>query len=466
MREQTEEQKLAGNEQENPAHEGESPEKFKVLADKEQRGLLAERVDQLVQKVATGQVENLVFLDKSARPVATLFLDLWRKEFPDKEAPHINFMNIGSEVGVSLEKELGRENYKSPDNPDDKEYSEWLNNLDAAPLIAAAGGQEQFELLKARYKDLASLKEGAEVLIVDEYMQTGESARLAQKIIKTAFPQVNVSAETLAQENPAAEKKGKALFFNPIKGGMGAGSYKAPWSMRRGADWLKYYGTTGVVDPTEQQLTANSIAKTDIESLKKKIEGEIREVDEQGVKDFEYVRGMLSDKVSPQIDKLLKQDQPIVAEFAAEHFNVCLEVMQATIRTMQNAPLKDLPDLMIQCGRAVKEFKKKFDETSAAKIAVYINEKNVPYPERDKAERSLKKYKNRLLDLNDYLSLDNFDITGNEFTSTFERKQELLQTQREVENPELRKELQRKANELRGEMHALADEYWAGRKSE
>jgi len=59
------------------------PKEYKYLANPEQRELLAAKVEELVDSVAgsaevPGGQGQLIFLDRSARPIAAAFREMWQ----------------------------------------------------------------------------------------------------------------------------------------------------------------------------------------------------------------------------------------------------------------------------------------------------------------------------------------------------------------------------------------------------
>jgi len=82
--------------------------------EKGQHELLAEATGKLVNKVKDGGYGSVVFLDKSARPLATLMRDMWPNNFdtdghlkdlnPDEtKMPNIQFLNVGKESSSMFE---------------------------------------------------------------------------------------------------------------------------------------------------------------------------------------------------------------------------------------------------------------------------------------------------------------------------------------------------------------------------
>lgn len=73
-------------------------EKFNQNPDKFLESLVYKKTLELVKKVKQEKPDCLIFLDKSARPLATYFLYAWRKFGNGLRPPIIKFLNIGREV--------------------------------------------------------------------------------------------------------------------------------------------------------------------------------------------------------------------------------------------------------------------------------------------------------------------------------------------------------------------------------
>ncbi|KKP80924.1 MAG: hypothetical protein UR81_C0012G0012, partial [Candidatus Levybacteria bacterium GW2011_GWB1_35_5] len=56
-----------------------------------------------VLEVDREEYDSLVFLDKSARPVAWLFMDMYKRMFPHRTRPNVHFVNIGRETTRELD---------------------------------------------------------------------------------------------------------------------------------------------------------------------------------------------------------------------------------------------------------------------------------------------------------------------------------------------------------------------------
>jgi hypothetical protein len=129
---------------------------------------------ELIKKIVDEDIDTVVYLDKSARPVQWLVSAMWDHYMPDKPRPNERFVNIdrddwrpalGSptygdyrpeELDISAKQEL-RDIFADPDNPD----------------------RTQFD--------------GKRILIVDEVQVSGDTLRIAEDIFKQAFPTAEVT---------------------------------------------------------------------------------------------------------------------------------------------------------------------------------------------------------------------------------------------------------------------------------
>lgn len=224
---------------------------FEMLTDPEQRRLLGEATEELIDHVVAVETQEVaatvprdttkrppptkrvvVFLDKSARPLSTLFREMWKMKRPDERVPQILFMNIGQE----------------------KNGNDENDGKNSVPEIMA----EEVN----RFTALHKLPEGSTVTVVDELIDWGGTKRSTEKILKQFFPNTVCDFYYLAQvvsddlneipdiDAPDVDPKLKRLFrhqyiFRDI----------APWtysenkfSINRGIK-----GIAGVVDPPDER---------------------------------------------------------------------------------------------------------------------------------------------------------------------------------------------------------------------
>lgn len=228
--------------------------KYEYMTDIEQRRLLAERVDQLIDRVITENITNLVFLDKSARPISTLFRELWNIKHPDQRYPLINFINVGTENSHTKGKTAyERDPIKLPGDVTSLAELSEVTGIPFRDLL-------DFQAIYARSlgDDVDGNKERS-ILVVDEYSNSGASLGLASKLIEVAFPQAQVQGVALSSgmDDP--------LFMVDADKGY----HDLPWR----TTVTTKLGVTGVVDPDLDQKDRNSL----IAMPTLRVPGEVRE---------------------------------------------------------------------------------------------------------------------------------------------------------------------------------------------
>lgn len=229
---------------------------FKFMKDEGQREMLAERVMDLIEKVRTDGIRNIVFLDKSARPLSTLYLDLWRRSYPQYEPTEINFVNIGKETSAAASHNDDLKDIRDPDFPSSKIDPESLSS----EMVEKFVGADEIKRVRETYKHLRDAAPGRPVLIVEEYTNTGLSLAWAKKILKTIFPDLRFETFSVAQQVDSYDKKDEdlALFerwHDPIS--KTSTFFNPPWRQPEESD---QYGVTGVVD-RKGSLTAMPTGK-------------------------------------------------------------------------------------------------------------------------------------------------------------------------------------------------------------
>lgn len=138
---------------------------------------LADGVVKLLNIVVDHKADTLFFLDKSARPCAYLFLSVWEDLYPGVKHPDIKFINIGHESNV--------------DSLSDRVIKD----------------------VRDRYKNTV----GKNVVVVDEWSDTGKTLTKAEKAMKVFFPGSNVQVVTMFNHLP---------FWYGIKKSLGVADYE------------------------------------------------------------------------------------------------------------------------------------------------------------------------------------------------------------------------------------------------
>ncbi len=67
------------------------------LEDVNVRRQIGDTMVDFINGVDIAGYDCLVFLDKSTRPTTWLFIDMYRRMFPNKKRPAVHFVNIGRE---------------------------------------------------------------------------------------------------------------------------------------------------------------------------------------------------------------------------------------------------------------------------------------------------------------------------------------------------------------------------------
>ena len=112
---------------------------------------LAEGTLNLINLCLDRDIDTIYFLDKSARPLAFLFRHTWRHLMPDVPLPQIRYINIGLSQDEMIEV-----------------YNDTVG-----------------QALQARF----ALTKPKQLLIADEYTDTGSSLQRAETVLRTVFPQ-------------------------------------------------------------------------------------------------------------------------------------------------------------------------------------------------------------------------------------------------------------------------------------
>jgi len=231
--------------------------KFEVFDDDEQRKLLMEKVEEMVDRIKTEGYSNIVFLDKSARPLFTLCHDLYSKKYKDDKFPQANFINIGREITEKLEKKYSHKSWEDVARDEDEhkkeEYRGWVEGLSGNAIMEIIGEREKQRVAK-EYDYLAKASKNSKIAIVQEIDVSGSSTMIARKILKDIFPDLNFESLVLKTANDASDlfrREGGFLdYFSP------------PWRTQEDDD---NYGIVGVVDDESTPLTAKPTREFSLE---------------------------------------------------------------------------------------------------------------------------------------------------------------------------------------------------------
>lgn len=133
--------------------------------------------------------DTVIFLDKSARPVAWLMKELWPKLAADADGvvadmPAINFLNIDREQWVNTVDPNGS-GYMDISKVDDTIVRS-LRSIFIKPGDKADGLVEDIDTAPASL-------DGKNIMVVDEVLSTGRTLDIAKKFLLRAFPTATVT---------------------------------------------------------------------------------------------------------------------------------------------------------------------------------------------------------------------------------------------------------------------------------
>jgi hypoxanthine phosphoribosyltransferase len=140
---------------------------------KDRAAILTKGIINLSNLIVSEHADILVLLDKSARPVAHLLKAIWRDIYPDFNFPEIKFVNIGRN--------------------DESKYAD-RDTLKTKHL----------EFADSTVKNADVNIDDKTVLVADEAIKSGESIKLAKKILEGAFPNTKKMIYTSVFSSPPA----------------------------------------------------------------------------------------------------------------------------------------------------------------------------------------------------------------------------------------------------------------------
>lgn len=154
--------------------EQESQFNYEIFSSPEDREFLRHIADRFIQKACPNGYGAMLYLDMGARIFSHLIRARWKFLYPDEKVPDTRFIKIGREMKSS--------HYHG------HEYREEDISIFAEKV------KKVFHWDKGQYK---------KVVIVDEFVDTGETLSFAQKIMQEAFPQIifDEAALTLMSDN-------------------------------------------------------------------------------------------------------------------------------------------------------------------------------------------------------------------------------------------------------------------------
>ncbi|MDD5726350.1 MAG: hypothetical protein PHC53_02965 [Patescibacteria group bacterium] len=245
------EEEVSASSYEKDEHESASAHSFEILNNPEGREVLLSRIDDLIRGVRLKKTDTVIFLDKSARPLAWLFNERYKRIFPGETIPAIRFINIGpkpieedwrsaieyqdDQFGVFSEKELKRKLMIQSEVPTKQErYDAYIQRV-----------HELQRIFGSRFL-------GKRITLVDEIVHTGNSLERASELFGRAFPNLKrIRTAALFDQDEVSSNFPSNEDLMP---------------------WFKNPGLIGVFDIfNDQALLAKRVDKNAVEEAKKKI---------------------------------------------------------------------------------------------------------------------------------------------------------------------------------------------------
>lgn len=150
----------------------------KFETDEDMRADYIARTERLMDKVIERDIDTVMYLDKSARPVSWFVRELWPVLRKGHQPPETKYANIDANAIMGLSSTGAR--------PSDDEMANF------------SFSEEQIAELRQTYADPlnpeATLFDGKKVLIVDEIFVSGSTLKLAQRLFEEAFPDAHFEA--------------------------------------------------------------------------------------------------------------------------------------------------------------------------------------------------------------------------------------------------------------------------------
>ncbi len=168
---------------------------YKVMKSKEERRIVSERMFEFLEQIKENDIDSLIFLDRSARPLSWLFIEMWKRRFKDLDMPTVRYANIGRASGYT-----DGDSRLTPALRSDavvvESLKNYVNEFASHTFIDIDMVPEQFiEHVSSEKKPLQQLREnyknqfsGQRILIIDEFSDTGGTLMTAQALFDSAFP--------------------------------------------------------------------------------------------------------------------------------------------------------------------------------------------------------------------------------------------------------------------------------------
>ena len=213
------------------------PRAFSILTNREWRHGVLERVDQLIEQIKDNNIEELIFLDKSARPLSWLLGERLKHKNPKYKFPKIKYIDLGlrekkgdrlgAKTIVEQLSEEANSRYLALDEDKQAKYSDdndwstwkkiffaqgdnvereiWMSRKHISELWRDTIRQhpELIDQLRARYGNKLG-----KTLIIDDLLFSGGTLRTAVTIFTEAYPESDIyGVHFLNQETRSPETR-------------------------------------------------------------------------------------------------------------------------------------------------------------------------------------------------------------------------------------------------------------------
>ncbi|MBU2566922.1 hypothetical protein KKG46_05200 [Patescibacteria group bacterium] len=270
---------------------------YKILANPETRERLKERMDRMVEHIFENDVDTVVFLDRSARPLAWMFQAMWKKKYGDEKKfpmPEIKFFNYGKATGGHSESVNGvlyEMDIMSPrsqtfrndeftrqdldEKLDNSTNDEWFLTEDINDFWGEMfregytdeirEGENSYlsperdkaltefdEIIQTTKETYGHVFDDKKVLIIDELAQSGITQCGAHGIFSLAFPKAKTIAST-------AFLRDHSFIY---------GDSPKPKNL---IPWLYEEGIASIIELPSQQILSAGLNERNFEKMKKEL---------------------------------------------------------------------------------------------------------------------------------------------------------------------------------------------------
>lgn len=240
---------------------------YEILANRETRERLKDRMLRFVKAVHDRHVDSLVFLDRSARPLSWMFQDVWGGVYAHEPKPDIKFANIGTPSHIHAGSSHMLEAAQGGSFISDEALlKSEKNDVWFSPNVIPEDWQKELmhqtaavQELQQRYKNVFDAKH---VLIVDEMVASGKSQLIALGLFSLAFTK-------------AKQTESVGLFRSTTRSG---GGYTEDTQFM---PWLGVPGMTSVLELPNEEMLSGAMTQENLKKIQTEIDQKIQTNREQ-----------------------------------------------------------------------------------------------------------------------------------------------------------------------------------------